>query len=168
MLNSKRLYLYHLLMNITPPSRCNGLKTKLLRWCGASVGNNVSIFSSAKIYGDFELIIGNNVFIGHDALIFGSAGSKIVLEDNSKVGSRAVLVTGMHKFEPYGECIRGEGTHADVVIKRGAVVSTGCIVSPGKIIGEMSYVAPGAVVTKNTLPYTMVGGIPAKFIKELK
>lgn len=34
-----------------------------------------------------------------------------------------------------------------------------------EIIGEMSYVAPGAVCTKNVEPYTMVGGVPAKFIR---
>ena len=165
MLNSKRLYLYHLLMKILPPSKFNYLKVRMLIWSGANIGKNVSIISSARFYGNFELTIGNNVFIGHEALIFGADGSKITLEDNCKVGSRAIIVTGMHKFEPLGECIRGEGTYADIIIKRGSVVSTGCIILPGKIIGEMSYVAPGAVVTKNTEPYTMVGGVPAKFIK---
>lgn len=167
MLNSKRLYLYHLLMKIAPPTKCNSLKVSVLRWCGASIGKDVCIFSSARFYGNFELTIGNNVFIGHEALIFGADGSKITLEDNCKVGSRAIIVTGMHKFEPFGECIRGEGTYANIIIKRGAVVSTGCIILPGIIIDKMSYVAPGAVCTKNVEPYTMVGGVPAKFIRNL-
>ena len=148
-----------------PPSRYNLLKISILKWCGASIGKNVCIYSSVRFYGNFELTIGNNVFLGHEALIFGADGSKITLEDNCKVGSRAIIVTGMHKFEPLGECIRGEGTYANIIIKRGAVVSTGCIILPGKIIGEMSYVAPGAVCTKNVEPYTMVGGVPAKFIR---
>lgn len=168
MLNSKRLYLYHLLMKITPPpSKCNSIKIRILRWCGAKIGKNVSIFSSARFYGNFELRIGDNVFIGHEALIFGADGSQITLEDNSKVASRAILVTGMHNFDPLGKCIRGKGTFANIIIEQGAVVSTGAIILPGKIIGKMSYVAPGAVVTKDTEPFTMVGGVPARFIKNL-
>ena len=35
-------------------------------------------------------------------------------------------------------------------------------------IGEWAVVAAGAVVTKDVEPYTVVGGVPAKFIKKVE
>lgn len=167
-MNTKRLYLYQIITKFLPPSRCNKFKARLLRWCGACVGNNVEIMSSAKFYGEVEVYIGDNVFIGHDAMIMGPAGSKITLEDYSKVGSRAILVTGYHRLEPEGPCILGEGKSASIVVRKGGVVNTASIVYPGIIIGHMSYVSAGSVVTHNVPDYTRVGGVPARVITKYK
>lgn len=98
-MNSKKLYFFNLLIKVLPSSRCSTLKAKVLRWCGAKVGNNVELFTP-NIQGNFDLEIGDNVFIGHDTFIFGPAGSKITIEKNAKVGSRVVLVTGYHIYSP--------------------------------------------------------------------
>ncbi len=42
------------------------------------------------------------------------------------------------------------------------------MILPGVTIGENAVVAAGAVVTKDVLPKTLVGGIPAKIIKKIK
>lgn len=168
MMNTKRLYVYSLICKLLPPSRCHRLKANMLRWCGAKVGENVEIMSSAKFMGNMELEIGDFVFIGHDALIFGAAGSKIIINDYAKVGSRAILVTGYHKFTPEGNCIVGEGLHADINIGRGSVICTNSIVYPGKTIGEMSYVTAGSVVTHDVPEYTRVAGVPAREILKFR
>lgn len=63
-----KIHLFNLFVKICPPSRLNSFKVQLLRWAGAKVGKNVSIFSP-RILGQFEFIIGDNCWIGHDALI---------------------------------------------------------------------------------------------------
>ena len=43
----------------------------------------------------------------------------------------------------------------------------GVIITPGVTIGEMSVIATGAVVTKDTPPKTLSAGVPAKVLKDL-
>ncbi|GAC1040641.1 DapH/DapD/GlmU-related protein [Rhizobium sp. No.120] len=45
-------------------------------------------------------------------------------------------------------------------------IGHGVIVLPGVKVGDGAVLAAGAVVTKDVQPYTVVGGIPAKFIRE--
>lgn len=168
MVSSKRLYLYSLICKVLPLSRFYSFKASLLRWCGASVGKNVEIMSSAKIIGNMNLSIGDNVYIGHEALIFGPANSNITIESNTKIGSRVIIVTGSHKFTPEGPCIEGEGVFADVRICDGAAVSTGSIILPGKTVNRMAHVAAGSVVTHDVPEYSRVAGVPAKIIKDFR
>ena len=164
-LNTKKLYLIKWIFMFIPDSRGHRIKSSLLRWAGAYVGKNVEIMSSVKILGDFNLYIGDNVFLGHEVLLFGTRGSNIVIEDFAKLGSRTIVVTGTHRFSPDGDCIEKEGIYADIKIWKGAVVSTGSIVLPGKTVGKMSHAAAGTVITKDVPEYTRVAGVPAKVIK---
>lgn len=167
MVSTKKMFIVRLLFKLLPASRMHNIKSTLLRWAGMTVGKNVEIFSSAKIIGNMTLKIGDSCFIGHEALIMGPKGSTIILEDFCKIGSRTILVTGTHRFSPDGNCIEKEGGYKDITISTGAVVSTSSLILPGVTVGKMAHVAPGAVVSKNVEPYHRVGGVPAKFIKNL-
>lgn len=166
-MKTTRLYFFNLMVKLLPASRCYGLKTRMLRWCGAKVGKNVQMFSP-KIMGDFELELGDNVWIGHEALIFGAAGSKITVETNAKIASRAIVVTGSHEYSIKYDNIAGPGRAGDIRICSGAMVGTATIILPGRTIGAKSDVAAGAVVTKDVPPMVRVAGVPARVIKDFK
>lgn len=162
------MILVRFILKLLPSLRLNNIKARLLRWAGIKVGTGVEIASSAKILGNMSLEIGNNCFIGHEAMIFGALGSKIILEDYSKVGSRAIIVTGSHRFSIDGFCIEKEGTYKDVRICSGAVVSTASIILPGVTVGRMAHVAAGSVVTKDVPEFHRVAGVPAKIIRDFR
>ena len=46
-------------------------------------------------------------------------------------------------------------------------IGANATVLPGVTIGDGAIVAAGAVVTKDVFPRTIVGGIPAKYIKSI-
>lgn len=167
-LNTKKLYIYHLFSLIIPASRCHKFKAKLLRWCGAKIGKNVEIMSSAKILGGFDLFVGDNVFIGHDAIIFGASGSKIYIDDHAKVGTRAVIVTGSHEYSIEYPSVAGPGIYKDITIKKGAAIDTNAIILPGKTVGEKAHVVAGAIVTHDVPDMVRVAGIPAKIIQDFR
>lgn len=169
MINSKRIYLVNLLMEILPSSGLQSLKAKLYRWAGVKVGRNVEFFQGIKVQGIGEIEIGDGAFIGHEVLFMINEGSKIIIENEAIIGSRSIIITGFHPITPEGKRILSrEGTSSTVVIGRGCSVSTNCTVLPGVIVGEMAIVAAGATVAKDVEPYSLVGGCPAKFIKNLK
>lgn len=63
-LRPTRLWIYERLTHWLPETRLFALKTRLLRWCGATVGANVRINSSARFSGTGFLEIGDDVWIG--------------------------------------------------------------------------------------------------------
>lgn len=169
MIKSKRIYLVNLFMDILPSSGLQKIKAKLFRWAGVKVGDNVEFFQGVKIQGVGEVEIGNGAFIGHEVLMMVNEGSRINIEEEAIVSSRATIITGFHHITPKGRRILSrEGTTSTINIKRGCCVLAGSIVLPGMTVGEMSVVAAGATVAKDVAPFTMVGGCPAKFIKNLR
>lgn len=169
MIKSKRIYWVNQLMNILPNSGCQRLKAQLFRWAGVSVGNDVEIFQGVKVQGIGDLELGDRCFIGHETLFLLNEGSKITIQEEGVVSSRCMIISGFHPITPNGERIIGrEGTTSEVIIGRGAAVLAGCTILPGVTIGEMALVAAGATVKKDVPPYILVGGCPAKEIKDLK
>jgi acetyltransferase-like isoleucine patch superfamily enzyme len=114
----------------------------------------------------FEPIIGYNVCLGWGAVI--DCLGQVVIEKNVFFGHRVMVLTGTHDYSRFGMDRQLEGiTSKPVTIKEGAWICSGAIITPGTIIGEHSVVAAGSVVVKDVPPYTVVGGNPAQFIKEI-
>ena len=80
-----RLHLYRLLSILLPEMSCNSIKRGMLRWCGATVGKNCRICSSALISGSGNLTIGDEVYIGSKVVIRAAEGSSI------HIGNYAIL-----------------------------------------------------------------------------
>lgn len=168
MIHSKRIYFVNLMMAILPNSGCQRFKAAIYRCAGMKVGKNVEFFQGIKVQGVGEMEVGDGAFIGHEVLFMLNTGGKIVIEENAIIGSRSVVMTGFHPITPEGERILSrEGTCSTVTIGRGCSVSTACVVLPGVTVGEMSLVAAGATVAKDVAPRTLVGGCPAKLIRNL-
>jgi maltose O-acetyltransferase len=103
--------------------------------------------------------IGHNSIIGNDAFLDGR--DYIYIGDNVNIGGEVRIYTWEHDIESstFG------GKHAPVYIENWVYIGTRVTILPGVKIGQGAVVASGAVVTKNVEPWTMVGGVPAKFIK---
>jgi acetyltransferase-like isoleucine patch superfamily enzyme len=54
----------------------------------------------------------------------------------------------------------------NVIIGDHVWIGVNCYIGPGINIGENSVVGANSVVTHNVKPYTIVGGVPARMIKE--
>ena len=105
-----------------------------------------------------------------DEGVFINAGCRfqdqggIYIGDRALIGRNCVIATLNHDMDP---AKRANLIPAPVRIGADAWFGSNVTVLPGVTIGEGAVVAAGAVVTRDVAPCTMVGGVPAKLIKEL-
>ncbi|MDQ0593594.1 acetyltransferase-like isoleucine patch superfamily enzyme [Chryseobacterium ginsenosidimutans] len=112
-------------------------------------------------FGKF-ISIGKNVFINHACSFLDMGG--ITIEDDVLIGPKVNLITENHPINPNE---RQALLTKPILIKRKAWVGAGVTILPGVTVGENSIVAAGAVVSKDVPDNTIVGGVPAKIIKEI-
>ena len=143
-------------------SDINSIRDLLSEIIGRRIDESTTIF--VPFYTNFGkfITIGKNVFINHACSFLDMGG--ITIEDDVLIGPRVNLVTENH---PLDSVDRRALFTKPIVIKRNAWIGAGATVLPGVTVGENAVVAAGAVVSKDVAPNTVVGGVPAKFIKNI-
>lgn len=106
--------------------------------------------------------IGKEVFINHGCSFLDLGG--ITIEDKVLIGPQVKLVTENHPLNPE---VRTGLIPQPILIRKNAWIGAGATILPGVTIGENAVVAAGAVVNKDVPNNTVVGGIPAKILKEI-
>lgn len=106
-----------------------------------------------------EIVIGNNTSIGDRTEIH--AGKRVEIGSGCNIAwDVCIMDRDYHKFNSLTEEIK------PVMIKDNVWIGCKSIILKGVTIGEGAVVAAGSVVTKDVPPKTLVGGNPAKVIKE--
>ncbi len=123
-----------------------------------------TFFIIPPFYSDFgeNISIGKNVFVNHACTFMDRGG--ITIEDNVLIGPKVNLITTNHPINP---AERRATISNPILIKKGAWIGVGATILPGVTVGENAIVAAGAVVSKDVPDNTIVGGVPAKFIKSI-
>ncbi len=119
-------------------------------------------FTVRPLGGAKNIEIGEGTFINSDVR-FG-VPNKVTIGKNVQIGPRVMFETMTHGLIYVPEKGRG-GESKPITVEDEVWIGAGAIVTQGVTIGKGAVVAAGAVVTKNVAPNTVVGGVPAKFIK---
>ena len=106
--------------------------------------------------------IGKRVEIGYMVLIDNRRPELVFLEDDVTLTTMCVVIAhDLSRQFNEGKEIIGE-----VRIGRGAFIGMNSTIMPGVTIGQGAVVAAGSVVTRDVEPFTVVGGVPAKKIRD--
>jgi acetyltransferase-like isoleucine patch superfamily enzyme len=164
------------------------IRTKLLRFQGASIGDRTTV-PRLKITWPHQLQLGagcnieDDVFFKFDGIwcpgpsiivgdgVFIGRGCEFNIRKKITVGHGSAIASGC-KFIDHDHGITGEridetpGTEAEIVI--GDYVWLGCnvVVLKGVTIGSSAVVGAGAVVTKNVPAGEIWAGVPARKVGE--
>ena len=139
------------------PEKIRILFSKLI---GETVDETFRLFP--PFYTDF----GKNIHIGKDVFInacccFQDQGG-IQIGDGTLIGHQVVLATLNHDFDPKK---RKDIIPAPIQIGENVWIGSNSVIVGGVTIGDNPIIAAGSVVTKDVDANTVVGGVPAKFIK---
>ena len=123
----------HIMENCTIGKKCN-------------IGQNVVV--SPKVQ------IGNNVKIQNNVSIY----TGVTLEDDVFCGPSMVFT---NVINPRSEIVRRD-EYKQTLVKKGASFGANCTIICGATIGRFSFVAAGAVVSRDVPDYALMIGVPAR------
>jgi putative colanic acid biosynthesis acetyltransferase WcaF len=146
---------------LTPFPFPSAAKVAILRLFGAKIGENVVIRSLVNISFPWRLEIGDNVWIGDGVWVLSLA--KVEIGSDVCISQRAYLCTGSHDYrkESFDLVTR------PIRIYPESWVAAGAFVGPGVEIGPHSVVSAASVVMQRVEPFKIVGGNPARLVKEI-
>lgn len=131
-----------------------------LRACGMKIGRKVALMRGTKVIRPERISIGDNCIIGFDCFLGGEAGLRI--GNNVNIASFGVLLGGHHDIDdPNFTSI----LHP-IVIEDYVWIATRVTITGGVRLERGCVAAAGAVITRDVPAYTVVGGVPARKIRE--
>lgn len=139
-------------------------RTNYWRYFFGALGENSYITGRIKVYSPANVFVAEHTTINEGVIL--NARTKLSIGSYCHISPGVIINTGSldinidYKKRPH--------TEAAVSIGDGVWLCSGAIINPGVVIGEGAVVAAGAVVNNNIDPFTVVGGVPAKLIKNLR
>ncbi len=139
---------------------------------GVLFGDNVSIGDFSRVIcstsfnhlGSF-IKIGNNVGIGEYAYLGGAGGLEI--GDDCIIGQYLSCHPENHNYEDADKLIRSQGVNRQgIKIGKNCWIGAKVTILDGVSIGDNCIIAAGAVVNKSFPDNVIIGGVPAKVLKQ--
>ena len=155
-----------LFATMLPPFTAIRLRTRLFRWAGISIEPTSVIVGRVWIGGgpSANLTIGHQCFV-NDRVRFDTS-APITIGNNVDIAHDVSFITSSHDIGT--EHRRAGRSVTDAVsIGDGCWIGAGAIILPGVTVGDGSIVGSGAVVNRPVPANTLVGGAPAREIRQL-
>lgn len=138
----------------------SALRTTLLRWFGAKVGQGVVIKPGLRVKFPWRLEIGDHCWLGEDLWIDNLA--PVVIESHCCLSQGAYLCTGSHDWSKssFDLVVR------PIRLREGAWVGAFAKLAPGTVVGTGAIVALGSVAKGELAAFMVHQGNPAVVVRE--
>ena len=143
-----------------PRSLGCGWKRLLLRLFGAKLSSTAVVYSSTRIYAPWNLEMGHHSCLADEVDCYNVA--PVTIGDNTTVSQKSYLCTASHDITKPDLPLITAPIHIEdqVWVRADAFIGMGVTVSQGAVVGAR------ASVYKDVPPWTVVGGNPARKIKD--
>lgn len=149
-------------------------------------GENVIIEDGVRIFHPENIIIGDNVYIGHDTILKGYHNSLLIIGSNSWIGQMCFIhgaggvtigqnvgIGPMVKIHGARHKEKGievpllftELEYGQIIINNDCNIGIGAVIMSGVSIGVGAKIGANAVVNRDIPDYSVAVGVPVKVIK---
>lgn len=153
-------YFTNILFFMNPLNPVSGLKVRLLRWFGATVGKGVVIKPSVNIKYPWRLRIGDHVWIGEKAWIDNLGDVSIA--DHCVLSQGSMLLSGSHDFSRTTFNVQVD----KIVLEEGVWIGARAIVYMGVTCKSHSILGANSIALRDMEPYAIYYGNPAVKVSE--
>ncbi|WP_078410319.1 sugar O-acetyltransferase [Priestia abyssalis] len=140
-------------------------RVKLLKELLGSTGENVYMEPNIRFDYGYNTYVGENFFANFDCTILDVC--EVRFGDNCMLGPGVHIYTATHPLNPT-ERNSGKEYAKPIIIGNNVWIGGSTIINPGVTIGDNVVIASGAVVTKDVPDSVVVGGNPAKVMKQIE
>ncbi len=110
--------------------------------------------------------IGSDSLVGEYTVIRGQGG--VTIGDRVYTSPHSQVIAVNHVFDdPQRPFVEQGITAQGIVIEDDVWIGSAAVITDGVRVGRGAVVAAGAVVTADVPPHTVVGGVPARVLKEI-
>lgn len=142
------------------PARVSWFHPWLLGVFGARIGTGSKVRPSARVRHPWLFSMGEHSAIGDNVDVYNLG--PIAIGSHTTISQNAHLCAGTHDYtKPHLPLVR-----ASIAIGDGVWICADAFIGPGVCIGDNTLVAARSVVTKDTPISVIVGGNPARVLKE--
>ena len=140
---------------------------------GITIGEGTLIMHNAELhvynFRDLQqsrIVIGRESLVGESCVIRGTGG--VTIGDRVFLSPMVHIYSNNHVFDDPDVCFVDQGiTTQGVTIEDECWIGAQAVILDGVTIGRRSVVAAGAVVNRSVPPHSLVGGVPARLIRDL-
>jgi maltose O-acetyltransferase len=136
-----------------------------LRGGSLHVGRHADLRQGVILNLDGDLVVGDRVVLSVG--LYVHCAERITIGADTIIGEYSSIVDSMHLRTPVGVPVHHAVGSAPVTIGSNVWVGTKAVIASGVTVGDQSFVAGNSVVTKDVEPWSLVGGIPARQLKQL-
>lgn len=135
----------------------------LLRQLFGSIGDNPSVARGFQCDFGCNIHVGDNFYAGYNCVMLDYA--EIRIGNNCLIGPNVGIYTTGHDIAPKDRYKTGYAK--PINIGNDVWIGGNVCIMPGVTIGDGTVIAAGSVVTTDVMPMTVVGGVPAQFLKNV-
>ncbi|SES63273.1 maltose O-acetyltransferase [Oceanobacillus limi] len=139
-------------------------RVALLKEILGSTGNDVYMEPNIRFDYGYNTYVGETFFANYDCTILDVC--EVRFGDNCMLGPSVQIYTATHPLHPT-ERNSGREFAKPITFGNNVWIGGGAIINPGVTVGDNVVIASGAVVTKDVADNVVVGGNPAKVLKEI-